>query len=91
MPILVIAELSAPEGQFKILKRAVSKLSEETREEPGCLSYRQFVDAERPQVIVILEKWQNEAALAAHRATTHVARFKLQISDVEMVIEKFEI
>ena len=40
----------------------------EVRQEPGCEQYEVFRSAERPDAVVLLERWSSEEALAAHHA-----------------------
>jgi quinol monooxygenase YgiN len=46
---------------------AIAPLVRATREqEPGCLEYAFMADTVREDLIVVLERWADEAALAAH-------------------------
>lgn len=48
-----------------------SKLTEESRKEPGCLMYQVHRHKTEPRRFFIYEQYQNDAALEAHRATPH--------------------
>jgi (4S)-4-hydroxy-5-phosphonooxypentane-2,3-dione isomerase len=41
------------------------------RDEPGCLLYRAARSVEEPDVFVLYEEYEDEAALLAHRETPH--------------------
>lgn len=46
-------------------------LTEESRKEPGCVSYiAHFVEG-NPELVLIYEQYAHQAALEAHRATDH--------------------
>ena len=42
-----------------------------SRQEPGCVSYIPHTLTSDPDTVVIYEQYQDEAALEAHRATSH--------------------
>jgi quinol monooxygenase YgiN len=41
------------------------------RKEPGCLEYQLFVAQDAPETFVMLERWQDQAALEAALAKAH--------------------
>jgi quinol monooxygenase YgiN len=48
-----------------------------TRQEPGCLSYVPHrVDGD-PDTVLIYEQYQDQAAVEAHRASTHFRRYAI--------------
>jgi quinol monooxygenase YgiN len=58
--------------------------------EDGCLEYGAAVDAQtdiavqppvRPDVVVVVEKWRDVAALKAHSAAPHMAAYRVQAKD----------
>ena len=48
-----------------------SKLTEESRKEPGCLLYQVHRHKTEPRRFFIYEQYKDDAALEAHRATPH--------------------
>ena len=42
-----------------------------SRKDPGCLQYDYFYPAGRDDMIVLLERWENEELLNAHLNTPH--------------------
>ena len=40
--------------------------------EDGCLQYDYHISCETPDTVVLLEKWQDAAALAAHQTQPHM-------------------
>ena len=62
---------------------ALSKLSAITRTESGCRLFVLHQDLSDPQRLFIWERWDDEAALAKHLASTHTrAYFALDLTDV---------
>ena len=48
------------------------KLVQETRQkDSGCIQYALFQDAENPQILTIIEEWENKEALEQHMAARH--------------------
>ncbi len=46
-----------------------------SRAEPGCVSHDVAVDADRPNRLLFVERWQDEAALRAHFAVPATRAF----------------
>jgi len=70
-------------GEFK-------KLVPLVQAEKGCLEYGPAVDAEnaapdqpppRANTVVVIEKWSDLAALAAHRNAQHMVDFRPKVKD----------
>jgi quinol monooxygenase YgiN len=51
------------------------KLTGATRGEPGCRMYQVHRSTTDPRRFFIYEQYEDQAALDAHRATTHFAQF----------------
>ena len=45
-----------------------------TRAEPGCVQYELLQSQQDPRMFTFFEKWESDAALAAHTQTEHVRR-----------------
>jgi quinol monooxygenase YgiN len=58
------------------LLTAAQAMCRATRTEPGCIDYRIGVDVEHHNILLLSEKWRNEAALVAHFGTPHMADFR---------------
>ncbi len=63
-----------PEDRSKIAEM-LRELTLASRTEPGCRSYVAHTVAADPDTVLIYEQYRDEAALEAHRATEHFARF----------------
>jgi len=53
-----------------------------SRTEEGCFGYRFYADLEQPGHYVIVEEWQDDAALQAHFAQPHTARFLRDLTEI---------
>ena len=70
--VAVTALLRAKKGSEAALERILRELSESVREqEPDCLLYRAARSQHDPQLYVVLERYADEAALAAHANSEH--------------------
>lgn len=73
-------------GEIERLREAAIEVARATRaEEPGCLEYACAVDLAEPTLLRIIERWADEASLAAHFQTPHVIAFSRTISDAKIV------
>ncbi|MDJ0977090.1 MAG: putative quinol monooxygenase [Erythrobacter sp.] len=57
-----------------------------SREEDGCIDYAYAIDVLDPHVLRITEKWVDEAALAAHFRTPHMAAFQKALAALDVTI-----
>jgi quinol monooxygenase YgiN len=58
---------------------AAVKMAKATQSEAGCRSYAFYSDLEDPNLFLIYEEWESDAALAAHFQTPHMAEFNAVI------------
>ena len=52
-----------------------SKLTEESRKEPGCITYQVHRHKTEPRRFFIYEQYKDDAALEAHRAASHFLQY----------------
>ena len=52
-----------------------SKLTEESRKEPGCLMYQVHRHKTEPRRFFIYEQYKDDAGLESHRAASHFLQF----------------
>lgn len=57
------------------------RLMEESRKEPGCLSYRLYTNVSDEAHIIIVEEWQDVEVLENHRQTNHFKTLIPQIRE----------
>ncbi|WP_374346210.1 putative quinol monooxygenase [Phenylobacterium sp.] len=70
---------AAPEA-IEALKAPAAAMVTATRAEPGCIDYAFAVDLLDPGLLRIIEKWTDDAALAAHFQTPHMAAFNAALA-----------
>lgn len=65
-PVTVVASLAIQPGHEADARRALKQAVQQTQSENGCLRYELFEDLQDPLKMVMLEVWQDSAALQAH-------------------------
>ena len=78
----LVVRFTARPGAEEDLRRVLAALVEPTRAEDGCLRYDLLASADDPAELVFVEEWRDEAALAAHAASEHVARARAQYPEL---------
>lgn len=78
--IVLLAKNRVLKGKEQEFLSVAEKLVKATREEPGCLSYALVQDTADAQVFYFVEKYQDEAALAFHRASVHFQTYVPMLS-----------
>lgn len=61
---------------------AATEMRDATIAEAGCLGYRFGFAIDDPDVVLVMEQWESEDALAAHMASPHMARFGEAIAGI---------
>lgn len=69
--LFVVAKSVVKQGMVEEYKKLTVKLIEETRKEPGNISYDLCQDVDNPNVLTFIEKWQDKEVFAAHMQTAH--------------------
>jgi quinol monooxygenase YgiN len=62
-------------GQEAEVVNIFSKLTEASRQEPGCVTYQVHRHKTEPRRFFIYEQYKDDAALEAHRATAHFLQY----------------
>lgn len=71
----VIAKIPVKEEKFNEAVAAFKQLMSEVAKEEGTLSYTLNVSKSEPQTLVVMERYKDKEALAAHSATPHFKAF----------------
>jgi quinol monooxygenase YgiN len=66
----------AQEDRKHVLE-AVQQLAAASRQEAGCISYIPHELAGDPSLVMIYEQYRDEAALEAHRASSHFHKYAI--------------
>ena len=86
--IIVIATIEVAAGQREAFLSEFRRLLTPVRAEAGCLEYAPYIDLEttipaqddpRPNVVVVVEKWRDVAALEAHLVAPHMIEYRGQV------------
>ena len=79
--VAVVAISVAKPGCEAQLQQALQALIEPTRRESGVLQYELHHDLAEPRRFVFVERWESQAALAAHAKSAHIEAYKKVVAD----------
>jgi quinol monooxygenase YgiN len=68
---VVVATWVAREGQEAEVERILRTMAKLTEQEPGCYEFIVHRSLSDPRHYILYERYENEAALEAHRETDH--------------------
>lgn len=80
--VTVFASFRPLAGKADQLHALLSWMVERTRAEPGCERYDLYRRAETGETLHLLERYRDDGALAAHRATDHYVEYRRRVADV---------
>ncbi len=80
----VVAIIRVKDGQEARAQAALQSIVPPTLQEPGCLAYDLHQSFTDPTEFMFFERWESEAALAAHAASSAPHRLALreQLADL---------
>ncbi|HVJ38148.1 MAG TPA: antibiotic biosynthesis monooxygenase family protein [Stenotrophomonas sp.] len=70
-PIVVIARWTMAAASLAEVLALLPDLQRQTLLEPGCLGYEILQSAEAPNTLVLIERYRDAQAIAAHRESAH--------------------
>lgn len=79
--ITVIARIEADAGSIDALKDAIAAMEDASRAEDGCHEYAFCTEISNPNVVRVVELWENQQALAEHFAAPHMAAFQAAMAE----------
>ncbi len=88
--IHVIATIELAPGTRETYLTAFRKIISDVRAEKGCIEYGPAVDAQTdlsnqakvgPDKVVVVEKWEDLAALKAHSVSPHMQAYRVNVHD----------
>jgi quinol monooxygenase YgiN len=88
--ICVIATITLKDGKRENYLEEIRKIVPIVRKEEGCIEYTPTVDADtgsnfqtknRPDTVIILEKWENLEALKNHGMSPHMTDFRHSVKE----------
>lgn len=89
--IHVVATIEVADGKRETFLREFHKLVPQVYAESGCHEYAPFEDVDtdipsqgggRENVVTVLEKWKDVAALKTHLDAPHMAEFRERVKDL---------
>ena len=80
-PFTLVVTAKIKDGAMSKLETAYSPCAKATRKEPGCLQYDLHTDADKPETVVLIERWKSVAALEAHLKQAHTQAFLKTMPD----------
>jgi (4S)-4-hydroxy-5-phosphonooxypentane-2,3-dione isomerase len=73
--VVLAVTWTAKSGREAAVAEVFSKLTAESRKEPGCLMYQVHRHRTEPRRFFIYEQYKDDAALEAHRAAPHFLQY----------------
>jgi quinol monooxygenase YgiN len=86
--LIVLAKAKVGEGAIDAARDAIAAMEKASREEEGCIAYTFTQSISDPSEMLIVEKWVDDAALAAHFATPHMATFQGALAELDVTVEE---
>ena len=84
--LIVLAKAKVSADALEAARPAIAAMVAASNAEDGCIAYAFTQDVLDPTVLHIVEKWQDDAALAAHFATPHMAAFGAAIAGLDFQV-----
>ena len=73
-------------GETERLREAAVEMMKTTRaSEPGCLEYAFAVDLAEPDLLRVIERWTDQAALDARFASPHMPSFNRALAGAKII------
>jgi quinol monooxygenase YgiN len=79
--VAVVAISVAKPGFEEQLRETLESIVGPTRKEQGALQYDLHRDISEPRRFVFVERWESEAALAAHAQSAHILAYREVVAD----------
>ena len=76
--IHVFAKWQSKEGQSETVLNLLKEVAKESIQEEGNLQYKVHQSNSDPNIILLFEEYQNEDAIAKHRASEHFQKIVLE-------------
>ena len=84
--LIVLAKAEVGAASMEAARHAIADMVASSKAEAGCIAYAFTQGVLQPGVLHSVEKWQDEAALAAHFATPHMAAFGAAIAGLDFKV-----
>lgn len=84
--LIVLVKAKVGADALEAARSVIAAMVAASNAEEGCIAYAFTQDLGDPSILHIVEKWQDEAAIAAHFATPHMATFLAAIADLDFQV-----
>jgi quinol monooxygenase YgiN len=89
--IIVLGSVVVRDGSMAEAMALSQRHVRRSRAEPGCIEHNVSIDAERPDRLVFVERWQSAEALQAHFAIPESRSFARDIGQLAIAPPSIEI
>ena len=79
--VRVVARITAKPGTGEHVKSVLRNLVEPTRQESGCIRYELLQNSQDSDELVLLEEWEDQAALDNHTAASHTQAAEAEVEE----------
>lgn len=76
--LTLVARIEAKKENIELVKSALLKLIEPTRQEEGCLQYDLHQDNENPEVFLFFENWATRKLWQTHMSNDHLKDYMME-------------
>jgi quinol monooxygenase YgiN len=80
--VSVFASFRPREGRASDLRSLLTWMVERTRAEPECERYDLYEERDAGGALHLFERYRDQGALEAHRATDHYVEYRRQVADL---------
>jgi len=84
--LIVLGTAKLGKGALEDGRAALEAMVAASRAEEGCIDYAYSLDVSDPSILRITEQWIDDAALAAHFQTPHMAAFQQALAGLDVTI-----
>jgi quinol monooxygenase YgiN len=81
-PVSVFASFRPRPGSEEALRTLLRWMVEHTRAEPGCERYDLYEERDAGGALHLFERYRDQEALEAHRASGHYVEYRRQVGDL---------
>ena len=93
MSIIVNLYYSGKDGNARkfVEEMESSGITDQIRAEQGCIKYEYFFAMKDPETVLLIDHWQNQAALDAHHDSPMMEKILLlrEKYDLRMIVERY--
>ena len=77
--ITIVSKAEVRDENIEKYLDLVTELADKSRKEPGCISYSLYTDINCPNILTLIEEWEDRSAIEAHNSSEHFVRIVPQL------------